>query len=127
MTDNTISVEEYHLLVAQEGKRRNKYGAVAVIDEVHGRFDSTGEHRRWHELLTLQGQGVITDLRRQVRFPLVVEGVEVSAYIADFCYDEAGIAVVEDWKSSGTRTALYKLKRKLMKALYDVDIKETGL
>ena len=44
-------------------------------------------------------------------------------YVADFVYVEGGREVVEDVK--GYRTAEYKRKRRLMKKIYGVDIRET--
>lgn len=124
MSDNTIGVDEYRKLLAAEGTRGNKYGAVAVIDAVYGRFDSTGEHRRWYELLTLQGQGAIADLRRQVPYPLIVNGTTVGKYVSDFSYHEDGALVIEDYK--GARTSVYRLKARLMLACYGIVIRETG-
>jgi hypothetical protein len=50
-----------------------------------------------------------------------------SEYIADFTYkDKNGIFIVEDVKSEHTRKLKpYKLKKKLMKIIYNIDIKET--
>lgn len=130
--DNVVSVEEYRAALAAEGKRGNKYGAVGVRDEVYGWFASTGEHGRWYELQRLQEAGYIANLRRQVRYPLVVGGVKVSTYVADFVYDEhyadyytIGVrTVVEDYK--GKRTEGYKLKARLMLACHNIAIRETG-
>lgn len=44
--------------------------------------------------------------------------------MADFSYHENGILVVEDVKSKATKTPLYQLKKKLVKALYGIDVKE---
>lgn len=128
MTDNVISIEQYHALLAAEAKRRNKYGAVSVIDETYGRFDSTGEHGRWYELLRLQEQGVIRNLRRQVPYELRVGDELIAMYRADFVYDERQgddwAEIVEDFK--GKRTKDYKLRAKLMKAIHGIVIRETG-
>lgn len=130
--DNIVSVEEYRAALAADARRRNKYGAEAVRDETYGWFASTGEHRRWHELLRLQEAGYIANLRRQVRYPLVVGGVKVATYVADFVYDEhhadyytIGVrTIVEDFK--GRRTSEYRLKARLMLACHGIAIRETG-
>lgn len=44
------------------------------------------------------------------------------AYIADFVYTQDGSEIVEDTK--GTRTAVYRIKRKLMLERYGIQIKE---
>jgi hypothetical protein len=48
----------------------------------------------------------------------------ICTYTADFRYEESGEAIVEDVKSRPTMTQVYRLKKKLMKAIYDIDIKE---
>ena len=91
-------------------------------------FDSRKEYRRYAELRLLEQAGVITDLRRQVRFALLpaqhVGGRTERAvsYIADFVYQTDGMTVVEDTK--GVRTKEYILKRKLMLYRYGIAIKE---
>lgn len=88
------------------------------------RFDSLGESRRWSDLQQEQHAGVIRNLRRQVRYKLVVNGQQIADYVADFVYqDTRGIEVVEDFK--GVRTPEYKLKSRLMTALYGITILET--
>jgi hypothetical protein len=87
------------------------------------RFDSKKEAARWEQLLLLQKAGEIHDLERQVRYPLIVKGMKVAMYVADFRYIEKGAVVVEDVK--GMPTHVYKLKKLLMKALHGVEIRET--
>lgn len=89
-------------------------------------FDSVKEARRWLELVELARAGRIQYLRRQVRFRLSVNGVKVCAFVADFVYIKQGLQVVEDVKSEWTRKLpVYRLKRKLMLAVYSVEVKET--
>lgn len=71
----------------------------------------------------LQIAGAISGLRLQVRFPLRVNGVTVANYLADFVYVRDGRRVVEDVK--GMRTAVYKLKCRLMQAVHGIEILET--
>lgn len=93
-------------------------------------FDSKAEAQRWLELRILEHSGMITRLRRQVPFVLIKGTVwsdgkkhRDTKYIADFYYiDEDGRIVVEDVK--GYRTAVYKLKREIMKDVYGIEIKE---
>lgn len=93
--------------------------------KTHG-FDSRAEYARWLELKLLEKAGKIRDLQKQVPFPLEVNGALICTYIADFTYITVPQEryVVEDVK--GVRTAIYRLKKKLMKALEDVDIKEVS-
>lgn len=96
---------------------RSKYGNV----KTHG-FDSKAEYARWLELKILERAGKITNLKRQTEFPIVVNGVKVCAYRADFTYDDGSErGVTEDVK--GIVTQVFSLKRKLMKAVYGIDVK----
>lgn len=89
-------------------------------------FDSAKEAQRWHELTLLQAAGEIQNLRRQVRFPLVVEGKRICALVADFTYENAdGGQVVEDVKSAFTRKLpVWRIKSKLFAALYGFPVEE---
>lgn len=108
---------------AKPGKYRNQPVEVDGL-----RFDSKREARRWVELKAMQQAGQITNLRTQVEIPCVVNGVTVCSYVADFAYFRGnqlrGPEVVEDVKSAGTRTAVYKIKRKLVAACTGVEIIE---
>jgi hypothetical protein len=103
---------------------RSKYGNKAV--EMDGRrFASKREAARYAELALLQRIGTISSLECQPRFPLVVNGVKVATYVADFRYqDSAGKVVIEDVKSDPTRTPIYRLKAKLLLALHGISITE---
>ena len=101
-----------------------KYRAIRT--EVDGHvFASKAEARRYQELKLMERAGLIEALRLQPRYPLHVNGRLICTYVADFAYTdlEHGEAVVEDVK--GVRTPVYNLKKKLMKALYQIDITET--
>lgn len=110
-------------------------------------FDSTKEARRWEQLLLLQRAGKITSLQRQVPYELLPNQYETYPryskkgerlkdgtklieravnYIADFVYTdtETGENIVEDTKSTATRTKDYIIKRKLMYAIHGIRIKE---
>lgn len=106
----------------------NKYKAKKT--EVNGiMFDSQKEAGRYVELRMLERAGYITDLRLQQKFVLIPaqkkNGKTVErecSYIADFVYKENGKTVVEDTK--GFRTDTYKIKRKLMLYVHDIEVKE---
>lgn len=107
--------------------RRNKFNAVKT--EVNGiKFDSKAEAKRYFDLTILQRAGEISQLELQPKYDLVVNGFTVCAYVADFKYREAdGGLVVEDVKSPITaKNRAYRIKLKLMKAIYGIDIKEVG-
>lgn len=104
--------------------RRNKYNARRTqVDGIT--FDSAAEARRYGELKRCEMAGEISNLRCQVKFPIHVNSRHIADYIADFVYhDEQGRFVVEDVKSVATRTPVYRLKRKLIEAIYKFTITE---
>lgn len=118
----------------------SKYGAKKVKTE-DGMFDSVKEFRRWQALKMLERDGLITDLRRQVKYQLIPAQREPDiigkrggrklgaiiehecSYIADFEYrDKAGALHVEDAK--GMRTTDYIIKRKLMLYVHGIRVEE---
>jgi hypothetical protein len=102
-------------------KGRSKYGARKVTYDGIA-FASLKEGARYLVLKALQQAGRITNLRLQVPYPCKVGDVLICKYIADFTYVEDGKEITEDAK--GVRTPIYRLKKKLIKALYGIDIKE---
>ena len=92
-------------------------------------FDSRREADRYLVLKSMEEEGAIEDLRRQVRYELIpafdVDGSHYRPvfYVADFAYVEDGKEVVEDVK--GMRTDTYKLKAKLFARRYGKVIRET--
>lgn len=122
-----ITLEEYKQL---QQKGNSKYNAKkTIVDGI--RFDSQKEGNHYLELKLLEKQGLIKDLRIQVRFELQPSykknGKTIRAiyYIADFVYfDKAKKKmIIEDTK--GFRTEVYKLKKKIFEYKYPgMEIKE---
>lgn len=106
-------------------RRSHKYkNTPTVIGD--RRFDSKAEAQRFIELSLLQRVGQIADLECQVRFSLVVNGIKVCAYVADFRYREVatGRLVIEDVK--GVRTRDFVIKKKLMAAVHGIEVQEVS-
>lgn len=124
---------------------RSKYGNKKVVyDGIT--FDSKKELARWLFLKEAEQRGEISGLSRQLRFellPAIREEYTVQLktktvqktrvvqqavmYRCDFAYEKDGQMVVEDVKASRSRAALdktYILKKKMMKSLKGIDIKE---
>ena len=105
---------------------------LVLAVEYHGQIGNPGL-----DLKLMEKAGLICDLECQPKFPIhvvpqialgdhaVVPG-RVATYIADFSYFnvETNSVVVEDVKSKATRTALYRLKKKLIEAEHDITIAE---
>lgn len=106
-------------------QKQPKYRNVKVTDATGKVHDSGKEFRRWQALQLRERAGEITELRRQVPFALVVNGVLVCQYVADFVYVEGAATIVEDCKSPPTRKlAAYRIKVKLMQAIHGIQIRE---
>lgn len=101
---------------------RNKYRAVkTVVDGI--KFDSKKEAARYVQLKLMVKSGTVTDLELQPRYDLIINRQKCGFYKADFRYFENGKEVVEDVK--GMKTPIYNLKKKLIKAIYGIEIFET--
>jgi hypothetical protein len=121
--DEWTSAEYLAYMKGQSAERGNKYHAILTRTDDR-LFHSKGEARRYLDLKLRLAAGEISDLRLQVRYDLMVAGVLITTYIADFVYLENGQEVVEDFK--GKRTEVYRIKARLMLAVLGITIYETG-
>lgn len=105
-------------------KRRGKYNARKT--EVDGFvFDSRKEANRYQELKILEAAGEIVDIRMQVKYHCTVNGKKICTYIADFEYTTTKDQKVHTEDVKGYKTEVYKLKKKLVEALFNIEIEET--
>lgn len=122
---------EYQALLAKKNPPKPKQAKYRnKKTEVDNRiFDSKKEANRYLELRMAEKAGKIRDLRTQYVYTFVIDGIYVGKYTADFVYNEHDGSewrrVVEDAKSSPTRTEAYQLRKKLMLAIHGVTIRET--
>ena len=125
MTSNLTSAQyreiakpEKHGRIPRSSKARRTVGGIV--------FDSLKEAERWKVLRMAQIAGRITNLERQVKYALHVNGELLGYYISDFDYiNETGMLTVEDVKSAHTRKdPLYRWKVKHVRAQYGIDVKE---
>lgn len=110
--------------------RKNKYG-VAPKEQRTSRdgivFASKAELNRWEKLRLWQLAGDIRNLRRQVKYPLTIDGVLVGHYTPDFVYEKRPMSpgsihtveatlpdlwteVIEDVKGAMTTDAALRIK-----------------
>jgi uncharacterized protein DUF1064 len=119
MTERLTIAEFKALKKKKPSKYRNEKTVVGDIT-----FDSKKEAARYQHLMLLQKAGEISNLVLQVDFAIIIRGVKICTYIADFVYqDKTGKTIVEDAK--GVRTAVYKLKKRMVEAEYKIEILET--
>lgn len=91
-------------------------------------FDSKKEARRWTDLQLLQQAGVITDLERQVRYRLEVNGIKITTAVIDFRYydNEQERLRLEDVKGyenpKDPNVRLYRAKHRLIQATHNIEV-----
>ena len=103
-------------------KKRSKYGnTITTIDDI--KFDSKKEADFYLVLKLKKDQCEIVELKLQEPFPIVINDKKICTYYADFVtYDKEGVRVIYDVK--GVLTPMYRLKKKLVEATYNVNIVE---
>ena len=104
----------------------NKFNnKITTIDSI--KFHSKKEADRYKQLKLLEKSGLIKDLVLQKRWPININEVKICTYISDFdYYTKYGEYVCEDVKGfkKGPAWNMYRLKSKLMKAIYNINISE---
>lgn len=129
-SSSTLPSSDFNLRPRNTTAERSKYGnrkTPLTFDGQTWLFDSKREAGAALGLLIRQRAGEVRDLYFQVRFPLDVNGYHVCFYVADFVYEERvrrplWVRIVADAK--GYRTDVYRLKKKLMKAIHGIDVVE---
>ena len=110
--------------------KKTKYNnKITELDGI--KFHSRKESLRYSQLKLYEKGGLIENLRLQVAYELipklVINGKTERAikYVADFVYTDTvnNREVVEDVK--GMITDIFKIKYRLMKQIYNIDIKLT--
>lgn len=106
------------------GQKPSKFGNKKTIQ--NGQiFDSRREASRYAQLLLLERNGELRNIRRQVLYELRVNNVLIAKYYADFVYEQFRRAtgweeIVEDVK--GYPNDRWPMKKKLMLAIFNVKV-----
>lgn len=127
-------------------KRSSKYRNKKVVADGI-RFDSEKEWLRYMELELALKSCLIAKLEVHPRFDILVNGEKICTYVGDFAYlapdrskpldraiaidiDKDLMLVVEDTKAFDRKekkfrtTEVYKIKKKLMKAVHGIEVQE---
>ena len=110
-------------MISRFKNAKSKYGnRITVVDNI--KFHSKKEALRYQDLKLMQHSNLIAYLELQPKFKITVKNKFICHYIADFAYKDlqSGNVIYEDVK--GFKTSIYRLKKKLTEALYDIEIKE---
>lgn len=120
-------------LLGNRPVKHSKYGNRKVVKNGE-KFDSVREYERHLVLLDKEKHGEISNLKRQPKYVLEVNGERIGAYIGDWGYEEMQHKGGKGWRmetivkvcedSKGFQTPLFRFKIKLAKALYpDIDFR----
>jgi len=116
-----ITSKEYQELKFQIGPKMKYRNEKCEVDGE--KFDSKKEMQYYLKLKQLLKAGEIVGLELQPKYDLLVNGTKCGFYKADFkVFWKSGLIQVVDVK--GMRTPVYQLKKKLIKAIYGITIKE---
>jgi hypothetical protein len=102
--------------------RKNKYGNKKTVYNGN-KYDSKKEAEYAYRLDMLIKAKEVISWERQIRLNLLVNDIKVCAYLVDFIvkYPDNKVEYVD---VKGYKTDIYKLKKKLVKAVLDIDIVE---
>ena len=96
-----------------------KYGNIkTVIDGI--KFDSKREAYYYQIYKKLEQQGDLWNLKLQTKLDFKLDGKHIFYYKPDFEYDDRNGHHYIDVK--GVETAVFRLKKKLIEALYNIEI-----
>jgi len=128
MKQESWTPEQYQAYYQQEQRKKNtaprlKYNNTpTVVDGI--KFDSKKESQYYGRCKMLKKAGEITKIECHVSFPLIVNGVLICTYEADFVlYYPDGTFRVKDVKSEATEgLAVFRLKKALMLAIHKINV-----
>jgi hypothetical protein len=128
MKQESWTPEQYQAYYQQEQRKKNnaprlKYNNTpTMIDGI--RFDSKKESQYYGRCKMLLKAGELTKIECHVPFPLIVNGVKICEYEADFVlYYPDGTFRVKDVKSTATEgLAVFRLKKALMLAIHKINV-----
>lgn len=111
------------LMAGISGKKQSKYHAKRTPNG-DGTFSDSRKEARLDAgfMAMVKNKGVLRVVRKD-RFPFEINGIKICAYESDWTvYYKDGRKEVFDAK--GVKTPVYKIKKKMMKAFYGIDIQE---
>lgn len=120
-----MTAQEYQDYEKNKKQKPGKYKSIPHhVDGI--RFDSRKEAEYYGQLKLRKKINDIKGFRRQVRFKMEIDGVNITTYVADFVIEHHdGREEVIDVKSEITKTlATYRIKKKLLLALHKIEVIE---
>lgn len=116
-----LTREQGQALLSAKPKRGNKYGAKRTLLDGIG-FDSKAEASFYADLKIREKAGEVADIERQREYDLMVNGVLVARYRADFVFFDRRARARRVIDVKGVATRDFTMKRKLMKACHGIEV-----
>lgn len=114
-----ISSQQYRARAAKP--KRSKYGSKRTLfDGIL--FDSKAEAQYYANLKLRERAGEVTDINRQRWYDLMVNGVLVARYRADFVFFDREACARRIVDVKGVVTREFSIKKKLMKACHGLEV-----
>ena len=103
-------------------KKKSKYLAVRTMN-VDGTWSDSKKEAKFDSFIQTHAKNVGATFQRKAVFPFVINGIKVCSYECDWLltYPDGRKEV---WDAKGFRTPVYKIKKKMLLALYSLEIKE---
>jgi hypothetical protein len=119
-----MTPKEYQEMMANKSKPSNSIFGNTWTERDGKKFQSKAEAEYYDRLKLRKRANNIRDFRCGVLYSLVVNGLLICTYRADFeIIHNDGTKSVIDVKSEATEGVYsFRLKKKLMKALFNIDI-----
>jgi hypothetical protein len=118
---NSISAAAYRESIKKP--KRSKYNNVkTTVDGIT--FDSKAEAKYYQNLKLLEMAGEVEGVELQTPFALTVSGFLICTYRSDFTFTTRKDKKFHVVDCKGVRTKDFILKKKLMRAIYGIEIEE---
>lgn len=102
-------------------KKKTKYGNVKTeVDSFV--FDSKKEAKFYEALKLRNKAGEVDSITLQPKFPIIINGIKCCDVVLDFSCRDTLTGKVHFIDVKGHHTALSKLKKKLVEALYGINV-----
>lgn len=106
--------------------KNGRYGKNKRFENNDGKWDSAGEWKRFVVLRDLEKKGIIRDLEVKSIYRFELNGVLIATLKPDFRYYIIGadddVLVVDDYKGGLAVTRDFKMRIKMLKAFYGIDL-----
>lgn len=102
-------------------KKANKYGAIrTTLDGIT--FASKAESAYYAKLKQREAAGEVANVELQKRYALTIGGFLICTYVSDFDFYDITEKRQRTVDTKGVVTDVFRIKRKLMKAIHGIDV-----